>query len=92
MNADQIGTRHRSRLAYIYVRQSTAHQLIHHPESQRLQRDRCQRAEQRGWKHDSIVVLDEDLGRSAARNQARSGFERMVAEAALGKVGIIEAR
>ena len=89
MNADQIGTRHRSRLAYIYVRQSTAHQIIHHPESQRLQRDLGQRAEQLGWKHDSIVVLDEDLGRSAARNQARSGFERMVAEAALGKVGII---
>lgn len=89
MNADQIGSRHRSRVAYIYVRQSTAHQLIHHPESQRRQRDLRQRAVQLGWPDDSIVVLDEDLGHSAARTEARSGFERMVAEAALGKVGII---
>ena len=49
MNADQIGSRHRSRVAYIYVRQSTAHQLIHHPESQRLQRD-------------LRLVLEESLG------------------------------
>ena len=33
MNPEQITERHRSRLALVYVRQSSLHQVIHHQES-----------------------------------------------------------
>jgi len=92
MNVDQIAPGHLSRLAYVYIRQSTMHQVYHHRESQRLQRSLCQRAEQLGWSPERIVEIDEDLGDSASRSGQRSGFEKMVAEAALGKVGIVLTR
>src|SRR5207247_8968744 len=37
-------------------------------------------------------VVDEDLGRSEAGAVARTGFERMVAEVCLGRVGAVAAR
>jgi len=36
--------------------------------------------------------VDDDLGRSAAGGVTRVGFERMVAEVCLGKVGAVAAR
>src|SRR4051794_3656835 len=45
---------------------------------------------QLGW-HE-VEVVDDDLGRSAAGGVARVGFERMVAEVCLGKVGAVAAR
>ena len=38
-----------------------------------------------GWLE--IEVIDDDLGRSAAGGVQRAGFERMVAQVCLGKVG-----
>jgi DNA invertase Pin-like site-specific DNA recombinase len=43
-----------------------------------------------GWSE--IEVVDDDLGRSAAGGVQRAGFERMVAEVCLGKVGAVCAR
>jgi len=43
-----------------------------------------------GWLE--IEVIDDDLGRSAAGGVQRAGFERMVAEVCLGKVGAVCAR
>jgi DNA invertase Pin-like site-specific DNA recombinase len=43
-----------------------------------------------GWSR--IETVDDDLGRSAAGGVARAGFDRMVAEACLGKVGAVAAR
>src|SRR5260221_13822143 len=43
-----------------------------------------------GW-HD-VEIIDDDLGRSADGTVARSGFERMVAEVCVGKVGAVAAR
>ena len=43
-----------------------------------------------GWSE--IEVIDDDLGRSAAGGVQRAGFERMVAEVCLGKVGAVCAR
>src|SRR3954463_1445613 len=45
---------------------------------------------QLGWRE--IEVVDDDLGRSAAGTVVRAGFERMVAEVCLGKVGAVAAR
>jgi DNA invertase Pin-like site-specific DNA recombinase len=39
-----------------------------------------------------VEVIDEDLGCSAAGTQTRAGFERMVAEVCLGRVGAVAAR
>jgi DNA invertase Pin-like site-specific DNA recombinase len=44
---------------------------------------------QLGWRE--IEVVNHDLGRSAAGTVVRAGFERMVAEVCLGKVGAVAA-
>jgi len=49
-----------------------------------------ERLMQLGW-HE-VEVVDEDLGPSAAGMVTRSGFERMVAEVSLGRVGAVAAR
>src|SRR3982074_1593045 len=90
MSTDKIGPQHLRRKAILYVRQSSAHQVLHNRESGALQyamRDRLTALGFRG-----IGGIDEDLGRSAAGSVQRSGFERMVAEVCLGKVGAVCAR
>jgi hypothetical protein len=82
---DKVKPQHLSRKAILYVRQSSAYQVSHNLESQRLQYAMRERLQQLGW-HE-IEVVDEDLGRSAAGMVTRSGFERMVADVCLGKVG-----
>jgi DNA invertase Pin-like site-specific DNA recombinase len=78
-----------------YIRESSAYQVSHNLESQKLQHAMQERAMQErlpqlGWRE--IEVVDEDLGRSAAGTVTRAGFERMVAEVRLGKVGAVAAR
>ena len=89
MTPDQLCSAHRARLAYVYIRQSSLHQVLHHLESQRRQRALVERAVQLGWMPERVQVLDEDLGQSGARSQRRSGFERLLAAVAVGEVGII---
>jgi DNA invertase Pin-like site-specific DNA recombinase len=88
--SDKIGPQHRSRKAILYVRQSSAYQVQHNEESRRLQYAMEGRLRELGWT--VIEVIDEDLGRSAAGNTARAGFERMVSEVCLGHVGAVAAR
>jgi DNA invertase Pin-like site-specific DNA recombinase len=88
--SDKIRPHHLARKAILYVRQSSAYQVIHNLESQRLQYAMRDRLQQFGWA--DIDVVDEDLGRSAAGLVSRSGFERMVADVCLGKVGAVAAR
>ena len=42
-----------------------------------------------GWPRDTIRVVDADLGVSGSALGQREGFESLVAEVALGQVGII---
>jgi len=90
MTADKIQPHHLARKAIVYVRQSSAHQVLHNPESRALQYAMRDRLAALGWSE--IEVVDEDLGRSAAGGVTRAGFERMVAEVCLGKVGAVAAR
>src|ERR1700734_4573872 len=90
MITDKLRPHHLERKALLYVRQSSAHQVLHNRESSALQYARRDRLTALGWSE--IEVIDDDLGRSAAGGVARSGFERMVAEVCLGKVGAICAR
>lgn len=87
---DKLKPQHLSRKAILYIRQSSAYQVNHNLESQRLQYAMQERLQQLGWRE--IEVVDEDLGRSAAGLVTRSGFERMVADVCLGKVGAVAAR
>jgi DNA invertase Pin-like site-specific DNA recombinase len=64
-------------------------QVQQHQESTRLQYALADRARQLGWRADEIVVIDDDLGRSAASTLDRPGFQRLVAEVGLGHVGLV---
>jgi len=88
--SEKITPHHVARKAMLYVRQSSAYQVQHNLESQRLQYAMQDRLHHLGWR--DIEVVDEDLGRSAAGTVARAGFERMVAEVCLGNVGGVAAR
>ena len=90
MISDKIGPHHLERKAILYVRQSSAHQVLHNRESGALQYAMRDRLTALGFIE--IEVIDEDLGRSAAGGVQRAGFERMVAEVCLGKVGAVCAR
>ncbi len=86
---DKIVRRHQDRLAIVYVRQSTAQQVERHQESTKLQYALADRAAQYGWLREQIVVIDDDLGRSGASVEGHLGFQRLVAEVGLGKVGLV---
>ena len=86
---EKIGGRHRDRLAVVYVRQSTLQQVGRHPESTRLQYALAERARQLGWAGERVVVIDDDLGHSGASAEVRPGFQRLVAEVGLGRVGLV---
>ena len=88
--SDKIKSQHLERKAILYIRQSSAYQVSHNLESQKLQYAMQERLQQLGWRE--IEVVDEDLGRSASGTVTRVGFERMVAEVCLGKVGAVAAR
>ena len=90
MISDKVRPHHLQRKALLYVRQSSAHQVLHNRESSALQYAMRDRLVALGWSQ--IEVIDDDLGRSAAGGTQRSGFERMVAEVCLGKVGAVCAR
>jgi DNA invertase Pin-like site-specific DNA recombinase len=90
MTSDKIRPHHLARKAILYVRQSSAHQVLHNRESSALQYAMRDRLTTLGWSQ--IDTVDDDLGRSAAGGIARAGFERMVAEVCLGKVGAVAAR
>ena len=81
--SEKLKAQHLSRKAILYIRQSSAYQVNHNLESQKLQYAMRERLMQLGWRE--IEVVDEDLGRSAAGLVTRSGFERMVAEVCLGQ-------
>lgn len=88
--SDKIKPQHLNRKAILYVRQSSPYQVLHNEESRRLQYAMQKRLEELGWKE--VEVVDDDLGRTATGVVVRRGFERMVSDVCLGKVGAVAAR
>jgi DNA invertase Pin-like site-specific DNA recombinase len=82
----KITADHLARSACVYVRQSTADQLVHNRESRRRQYGLADRARQLGWT--AVEVIDDDLGRSGGGIN-RPGFERMLAAICEGRVGAV---
>ena len=88
--SEKIKPHHLQRKALLYIRQSSPDQVLHNQESRRLQYAMKERIGQLGWQE--IEVIDDDLGYTASGTITRHGFERMVAEVCLGKVGVVAAR
>jgi DNA invertase Pin-like site-specific DNA recombinase len=80
---------HVERQAIVYLRQSSPRQVEKNRESAVNQRALKERLLELGWKKNQIVIIDEDQGRSGAETAGREGFQRLVADVSLRKVGII---
>ena len=89
MNTEKIQSLHYERMAYVYVRQSTPWQVKENRESTERQYHLHERALQLGWPASHVEVIDEDQGRTGTFATHRSGFQRLVTEVGLGKVGIV---
>ncbi|ESZ60219.1 resolvase [Mesorhizobium sp. L103C119B0] len=82
----KITPEHLARDAYVYIRQSTADQLINNPESRHRQYGLADRARALGW--ETVIVIDDDLGRSES-GVTRPGFEKLLAAICEGRVGAV---
>jgi len=85
----KIYPQHLERMAYVYIRQSTLRQVAENLESHALQYQLGQHAQTLGWPKAQVVVIDEDLGKSAITAENRSGFQALVSAVGLAQVGII---
>jgi len=85
----KIRKTHLDRDAWVYVRQSTDHQVQFHLESQKRQYELADVAVRYGWARERVQIMDEDQGRSGATTSGRLGFTRLVEGVALGKTGIV---
>jgi len=77
------------RSAFLYIRQSTARQVLEHTESTARQYALRKRAVALGWKDDQVMVIDSDLGQSGASAADREGFQKLVMEVSMGRAGIV---
>ncbi|NWJ45709.1 MAG: recombinase family protein [Chloroflexi bacterium] len=85
----KLTLQHCQRLAYVYVRQSTAKQVERNRESQENQYHLVERAKMLGWSTERIRIIDMDQAQTASSSSHRAGFKDLVAEVSLGLVGII---
>jgi DNA invertase Pin-like site-specific DNA recombinase len=90
MNAEsKVTAEHLQRAAYLYIRQSSLHQVLENTESTERQYALRRRAVVLGWPQERIVVIDHDQGQSGASASDREGFQRLVADVGLGRAGIV---
>lgn len=87
--APKISLSHLERLAYVYVRQSTAGQVRRNPEGRENQEALAGRAVDLGWNPERVRVIDSDLGLSGKSADGREGFRELVSEVSLGNAGIV---
>jgi len=87
--SDLIHPRHLQRRAAIYIRQSSPSQVTGNLESQKMQYALRERAIALGWSGHDVQIIDADLGQSGATTEGRVGFQELVADIALGKIGML---
>jgi DNA invertase Pin-like site-specific DNA recombinase len=85
----KVFPRHLDRRAVVYVRQSSARQVLENRESTALQYGLRDRASALGWAEAQVLVIDEDLGQSGQSVAGRPGFQRLLAEVGLDHVGLV---
>lgn len=84
----KVTARHLTRSAYLYIRQSTLHQVNDNTESARRQYDLSGRARALGWGKEQIIVVDSDQGQSGSTAD-RIGFQNLTSEVGLGHAGLV---
>ena len=84
---DKITPQHLDRGAYVYVRQSSHHQVRHHHQGRQRQYDLAERARQLGFDH--VEVIDDDQGKTGSGMVERTGFARLLAAVCGGEVGAV---
>lgn len=87
--SSKITEEHQSKPAYIYLRQSTPAQVLHHQESTERQYALRQKALELGWSEATVRTLDRDLGISGAQTTGRTDFKTLVADVSMGQVGAV---
>jgi DNA invertase Pin-like site-specific DNA recombinase len=85
----KVTPQHLQRLAYLYIRQSSLRQVLENTTSAARQYALQERAIALGWPPERVRVIDDDQGQSGASATARVGFQGLVAEVGLGRVGIV---
>jgi len=85
----KVTASHLKRQAYCYVRQSTLKQVFENTESTKRQYALRDRAVALGWPVVQIVTVDSDLGETATSVADRQGFQKLMTEVSLGRVGLV---
>ncbi len=85
----KVASHHLKRKALIYVRQSSMKQVMRNTESTARQYALVDQALALGWRRDLIGVIDDDLAKSGSSAVHRNGFQELVADVAMGQVGIV---
>lgn len=85
----KVTTAHQAKLAYGYIRQSSLSQATRHSESTELQYRLVERAIALGWPRERVKLIDDDLGKSGASSDQRLGFQQLIAEIGLARVGMV---
>src|SRR5262249_40689641 len=80
---------HLEKLAIVYVRQSSRHQVLENRESTLRQYALADHATKLGWPKERVLVIDEDQGQSGRSATGRLGFQRLLAELTLDHVGLV---
>lgn len=89
MSGGKVTPEHLARSACLYIRQSTMQQVFGHRESRERQYALKSRALKLGWTKDQVQIIDHDQGISGTSTRDRAGFQHLVAEVGLGKVGLV---
>ena len=89
MMTSKIAEQHLSRVACIYIRQSTPGQVRFNQESTERQYNLASKAQSLGWGPERIRILDRDLGQTGTRANDREDFTTLVSDVAMGQVGAI---
>lgn len=85
----KVSISHLKRQAFCYVRQSTMKQVIENTESTKRQYALRERAIELGWPLIQIVTIDSDQGETATSVTDREGFQKLMTEVSLGRVGLV---
>ena len=84
---EKITQQHLNRIAFVYVRQSTEHQVRRHHHGRQRQYDLSRRARDLGFAQ--VEVIDEDQGKSGSGMVERPGFAALLSAVCEGKVGAV---
>ena len=84
---DKIQQHHLDRAAYVYVRQSTNYQVRHNHQGRQRQYDLAAQAKE--FSFSSVVVIDDDQGKSGSGLVERPGFQTLLSAVCGSEVGAI---